>query len=251
MTDKTEDWGPQERPAWEPKTPREEREALGNAHLATLRATPATPRALQLVGDLAERYPRPQAAKGKAYARHKTLVNYTNAAGAFIAELLMAVERDRSEGWVRCSHDKRDYTGKFVSWSMFNGVRTAWLEAGLLEHKQGYPGMLALGNPGPTSGKLTRYRATPTLLEIAASHGITPVNVLEHFRFEFEMPSELIRLTQPSKSTPNTPRVAKLRSDVAELNAFFAKQTLEPTTIKHLGWITEQAAPRMWAATSQ
>jgi hypothetical protein len=190
-----------------------------------------------LMGDLAKRYPRPQAAKGKAYARHKTLVDYANAVGAFIADLLAAVARDRSQGWLRCSHKKSDYTGQDVSWAMFDGVRKAWIEAGLIEHKQGYPGMLALGNPGPTSGKLTRYRATPRLLEIAAEHGITPANVLEHFKLEFGMPSELIQLTKPSMRTPDTPKVAKLRSDVAELNAFFAKQTLTPPTIKHLGWV--------------
>jgi hypothetical protein len=237
MIDDFENWEVQESSAWEPKTPREEREPLGNVPLATQRATPATPQAATLMGDLAKRYPRPQAAKGKAYARHKTLVDYANAGGAFIADLLAAVARNRSEGWVRCSHNKADYTGRYVSWSMFNGVRTAWLEADLIEHKPGYPGMLAPGNPGPTSGKLTRYRATPRLLEIAAGHGITPANLLEHFRFEFEMPSELIRLTKPSKATPNTPRVAKLRSDVAELNTFFAKQTLTHPTIKHFGWI--------------
>ena len=237
MTENSDNWEPQERLPWQPKTPREEREALDNAPLATLRATPGTREAFMLMGDLAERYPRPQAAKGKAYARRKTLVDYANAVGAFIADLLAAVERDRSEGWLRCSHNKDDYTGQHVTWRMFDSVRTAWLEAGLIEHKPGYPGMLALGNPGPTSGKLTRYRATPRLLEIAAGHGITPANVLEHFRFEFVMPSELIRLTKPSMPTPDTPRVAKLRSDVAELNAFFAKQTLTHPTIKHLGWI--------------
>jgi hypothetical protein len=110
-------------------------------------------------------------------------------------------------------------------------------KAGLIEHKPGYPGMLAFGNPGPARGKQTRYRATPRLLEIAAEHGITPANVGEHFRFEFEMPSELIRLTRPTARTPDTPKVAKLRSDVAELNDFFAKQTLTPPTIKHLGWV--------------
>jgi hypothetical protein len=120
---------------------------------------------------------------------------------------------------------------------MFDGIRKAWLEGGLIEHKPGYPGMLAMGNPGPAWGKMTRYRATPRLLEIAGAHGITPANVLKHFRLEFEMPSELIRLTQPSVRTPDTPRVNKLRSDVAELNAFFAKQTLTPPTIKHLGWV--------------
>ena len=162
---------------------------------------------------------------------------YANAGGAFIADLLVAAANKRSEGWLRCSHKKTDYTDKYVTWSMFDGVRKAWLEAGLIENKPGYPGMLAFGNPGPTSGKLTRYRATPRLLEIAAEHGITPDNVLEHFRLEFVMPSELIRLTQPSVRTPNTPKVAKLRSDVAELNDFFAKQALTPPTIKHLGWV--------------
>jgi hypothetical protein len=237
MTDDSENWELQVRPAWEPKTPREEREALVVAPLATLRATPATPQAFTLMGDLADRYPRPQSAKGKHYARHKTLVDYANAGGAFIADLLVAAARSRSDGWVRCSHKKSDYSRKYISWPMFDGVRKAWIEAGLIDHKPGYPRSRALGNPGPISGKLTRYRATPRLLEIAAGHGITAANVLEHFKFEFEMPSELIRLTKPSEPTPNTPRVTELRSDVAELNAFFAKLTLTHPTIKHLGWV--------------
>jgi hypothetical protein len=237
MKDDYEDWDAPEQLAWEPKTPKEEREALGYAPLATLRATPATEQAGALMRDLAERYSRPQAAKGKAYARGKTLVRYANAGGAFIADLLIAAANKRSEGWLRCSLNKSEYTGQYVKWTTFDGLRKAWLEAGLIEHKPGYPGMLAMGNPGPTLGKLTRYRATPRLLEIAAGHGITPANVGEHFRLEFEMPKELIQLTQPSMRTPNTPKVEELRSDVAELNAFFAKQTLTPPTIKHLGWV--------------
>ena len=232
-----DDWEAQEQPAWEPKTPKEQREALGYAPSATLRATPASQQAADLMLDLANRYPRPQAAEGKAYARRKTLVGYANAGGAFVADLLVAAANKRSEGWLRCSRRKTDYSGKYVTWPMFEGITTAWLEAGLIEHKPGYPGMLAMGNPGPARGKLTRYRATPTLLEIAEGHAITPANVGDHFRFEFVMPSELIRLTQPSVGTPNTPKVAELRSDVAELNDFFAKQTLTPPTIKHLGWV--------------
>jgi len=76
MTDNSENWEAEEQPAWEPKTPREEREVLGNAPLATLNATPASTQAFMLMSDLAKRYPRPQAAKGKAYARRKTLVDY-------------------------------------------------------------------------------------------------------------------------------------------------------------------------------
>ncbi|MET4312842.1 hypothetical protein [Bradyrhizobium sp. RT4b] len=234
-----EDWEPHEQAAWEPKTPREEREALSSAPLATFRATPGSDKAFMLIGDLAERYPRPQSAKGKGYARKKTLGPYANAGGAFIAELLAAVEADRSDGWVRCSHRKSDYTGQKVSWPMFDGVRKAWLEANLIEHKPGFHRKQPLNHSGPTSGKLTRYRATPKLLEIAAAHGITPGNVLEHFRFEFRMPSELIQLTQPFELTPNTERVARLREQIAELNAFSAKHTLTHPlrSIKHLGWV--------------
>ena len=109
MIDQSEDGELQERLAWQPKTPREEREPLGNAPLATLRATPATPQAFKLMSDLAKRYPRPQEAKGKAYAREKTLVKYAHAVGAFIADLLAAAtERNRSGGWVRFSHADSD-----------------------------------------------------------------------------------------------------------------------------------------------
>ena len=45
--------------------------AAGSAPLATLRATPASLQAFKLMSDLAKRYPRPQSAKGKAYARKR------------------------------------------------------------------------------------------------------------------------------------------------------------------------------------
>jgi hypothetical protein len=150
MTDDTDNWEAEEQLAWEPKTPKEEREALNYAPLAALRATPADAQAGALMADLATRYPRPQAAKGKAYARRKTLASYANAGGAFVADLLSAAKRDRSDGWVRCSLNKSDYTAQYVTWTMFDGIRKAWLEAALIEHKPGYPGMLArvtLGQP--------------------------------------------------------------------------------------------------------
>ena len=65
MTDDAESWEAQEQPAWEPKTPREERGPLGSAPLATLRATPASLQAFKLMSDLAKRYPRPQVGEGQ------------------------------------------------------------------------------------------------------------------------------------------------------------------------------------------
>ena len=91
---------------------------------------------------------------------------------------------------------------------------------------RGIPGMFAFGNPGPTCWEAHALPSDPEALGIAEAHGITPANVLEHFRIEFVMPSELIRLTKPSKATPNIPKVVKLRRDVAELNTFFASRHL-------------------------
>src|SRR5258708_2151817 len=151
MTDDYEDWEAREELAWVPKTPKEEREALGYAPLATLRAQPATAQAAALMRDLAERYSRPQAANGKAYARGKTLVRYANACGAFVADLLVASADKRSEGWLRCSHKKTEYTGKYVKWATFHVVGKAWLEA--------VHGVYKFGGPPP--GPFLCPRATP------------------------------------------------------------------------------------------
>lgn len=239
MTDNADFSALTERAAWEPKTPKEQREALDKAPLATLRATPDSLAALRLMSDLAKRYPRPQAAKGKAYARDKTLADYAHAVGAFIADLLAAIEADQSEGWLRCSLKKEAYTGQFVKWRMFDAVRQAFTEAGLVEHKPGYPGSYQFDNPGPMVGKLTRYRATSLLLAACEAHGVTPANVRQCFQFEEVMPSELVQLTSPSHKTPNTEKVQQLRAQVAEFNSFFAQHTLShpQVKVKHLGWV--------------
>jgi hypothetical protein len=130
MTDKQLDAS--ERVVPVPRITREEAKVLDKAPLATLRATPASEQASMLVSELAKRYPRPNTAKGKSYARKKTQVDYANAVAAFIADLLEAVERDFSEGWLRCSLKKETYTGRYITWHMFNSVRLAFTEAGLV-----------------------------------------------------------------------------------------------------------------------
>jgi hypothetical protein len=96
--DNREEWTAAEEPVWEPKTTLEQRAPLNNAPLASLNAAPASSQAFTLMSDLAKRYPRPQGAKGKAYARNRTLVDYANAGGAFVADLLAAAaQRNRSE----------------------------------------------------------------------------------------------------------------------------------------------------------
>jgi len=228
-----------EHSSWELKTPKAERAALRDAPLATLTAKPSSEQALALVAELVKRFPRSQAAQGKAYRRDKTSARYETAVAAFIAELLDAIRRDRSEGWVRVSQRKTDYSGKAVTWRMYDGVQKSWREAAFLDHKPGYDGPRAMGNPGPGRGMLTRYRATPALLAICAECGVTPQNVREHFKFMPVMPSELVQLTKPNHETPETPETHRLRADVAALNAFMGQHTLTHPTeeIIHLGWV--------------
>jgi hypothetical protein len=95
----------------------------------------------------------------------------------------------------------------------------------------------AFGNPGPSHGKMTRFKATLKLLQLCAAYGITPDTVNDHFRIEYKMPSELVQLTSPSRRTPTKPRTTKLRSEFAELNELFAKHTFTCPTIRHIGWV--------------
>jgi hypothetical protein len=73
------------------------------------------------------------------------------------------------------------------------------------------------------------------LLEICKYHGVTVDNADEHFRVEFDMPAELVRLTSPSVPTRQTPKARELRDEVGALNAFFAGHKLEGA--RHIGWV--------------
>jgi hypothetical protein len=57
--------------------------------------------------------------------------------------------------------DKERFKGQKVSYRLFNDVRKSWVAAGLVLIVEGYPGSLGFGNPGPSHGKMTRYKATP------------------------------------------------------------------------------------------
>ena len=212
---------------------------LRYAPLANLRGRSESDAAKALVDHLADKYPRQtgKSERVKAYRQVKTKADFELAIAAFLAELLAAYGDERRGGWIKCSLKKDAFKGQTVSSRQFANVRKAWITAGLVEEVPGYPGKFAFGNPGPGNGRMTRYKATPKLLAICAEHGITPDNVSEHFRIEFEMPSELVQLTSPFRQTPTNARTIRLREEVAELNEFINQQTITPASIRHMGWV--------------
>jgi len=215
------------------------RDELRYAPLANLRGRSESDEARALVHRLAEQYPRgaEKSESAKAYKQVKTRTGFELAIAAFLAELLAAHGDERRGGWVRCSLNKEDLKGQAVTHTQFANVRKAWVSAGLVDEVKGYPGWFAFGNPGPARGRMTRYKATSKLLAICAEQGVTPENVSDHFWIEFEMPSELVQLTSPLRSTPTNPRTIRLREEVAELNEFINRQVITPLTIRHIGWV--------------
>ncbi|MBR1281588.1 hypothetical protein JQ597_06020 [Bradyrhizobium sp. AUGA SZCCT0177] len=195
--------------------------------------------ATRLVSFLDETYPRPSSAgahKGPYRAGDKFADRRRQAIASWLAELLISTVVEDGGGWLAVSLNKANFNEPSpVSWRTFGGIRKPWIAAGLLEENKGFPGILAFDNPGPLVGRLSRFRATPRLLEICESNGITVDNADEHFAVEFDMPSELVRITSPPMPTRNTPHVQRMRDEVADLNAFFGKHKLEGA--RHSGWV--------------
>jgi hypothetical protein len=170
-----------------------------------------------------------------------------------LAALLVARADEEAAGWFRMSLDKDNFKRPApVAYRMFTAIRSSWRDASLIEEHRGYPGSLAFGNPGPANGMMTRFRATPALLKICEGCGVYSRDVTDHFHLEFEMPDEVLQLTQPSRPPPETPASRQLRDEVEELNAFFAKHSLEGSNANHRGSVRkfQYSQPPMPATTA-
>jgi hypothetical protein len=218
------------------KTSPELADELRSAPLANLKGRATSASAAALVSYLADAYPRTTKTATRSNKPRKLEPQVHAAIGAFLADLLMAQGNEDGAGWLRLSLAKNSFKKPSpVSYRMFEGLRTSWKAAGLIDEHAGYPGKLGFGSPGPLVGNMTRFRATPKLLKIAEEHGVLVQEVQDHFHIEFEMPTELVQLTKPSGPTRNDAEAKRLRSEVAELNGRFATHKLEGA--RHIGWV--------------
>lgn len=218
------------------KTSPELADELRFAPLANLKGRATSAPAAALVSHLADAYPRTTKNATRSNKPRKLEPQFHAAIGAFLADLLMAQGNEEGGGWLRLSLAKNAFKKpSTVSYRTFDGLRTSWNAAGLIEEHAGYPGMLGFGNPGPRVGRMTRFRVTPKLLKIAKDHGVLVPEIQHHFYIEFEMPSELVQLTKPPGATQNTAQARDMRDEVAELNAHFAAHKLEGA--RHIGWV--------------
>lgn len=208
------------------------------APLANLKGRATTEEASALISRLDIAFPRPTKATKRTtyFPGASTTLKRQQGIAALLAELLITAAVEDGVGWLRVSLDKDHYSSPSpVSWRTFEGIRQSWKDAGLLEENTGFPGILAFGNPGPPVGRVSRFKASPRLLDLCENHGIRLDNAEEHFAVEFDIPTELVQITRPHFPTRDTSLVLRLREEVAALNAFFAKHKLEGA--RHVGWV--------------
>lgn len=167
------------------------------------------------------------------------------AIGAFLADLLSA------EGnWVYRSLKTDGFTGAPVGARVFISLQDAMRELGLVEHRQGVAERWVRfdehGPPLASRRRAARYRPTKKLIALAAEHGISVENALDHF--DYGLPKQPLQKRAASTwdagrkvqgrrlKFEHTDLSLKLEADVRELNEFLAKQTFGGGCI-HRGYV--------------
>jgi len=154
------------------------------------------------------------------------------AIAALLADLLTANGK-----WVYRSLKKDHFTGA-VGARAFIPLQHAMRELGLVEHRDGVnhwsAGFDEGGPPLVSRRWASRYRPTDKLLALAAEHGISLANALDHF--DYGLPREPLQKRAASTRDAgrkvrgrimkfvDTDLSRKLKAEVQELNEFLAKQ---------------------------
>jgi hypothetical protein len=167
------------------------------------------------------------------------------AIAAFLADLLSANGK-----WVYRSLKTDGFTGAPVGARVFIPLQYAMLELGLVEHREGVADVwfrFEEGGPPLAARRwASRYRATDKLIALAAEHGISSENVLDHF--DYGLPKH--PLQKRAASTRNAGRKLrgarlkfepsdlsqKLEAEVRGLNEFLDKQEFGGGCI-HRGYV--------------
>jgi hypothetical protein len=157
-----------------------------------------------------------------------------HAIAAFLADPLTAKGK-----WVFRSLKTDGFTGAPVGARVFLPLQQALRELGLVEHQEGvgqWFGGFDEGGPALVSRRwASRYCPTDKLLALAAEHGISFANGLDHF--DYGLPKQPLQKRAASTrdagrkvqgrimKVEHTDLSRKLEADVRELNEYLAKQT--------------------------
>jgi hypothetical protein len=222
-------------------------DVLRNAAFATLEGTALTPAARKLVDDINTRVVG-QLIIAEARNPNSPKANRAKlkkAVEAFLADLLMAHTGKHPKRWVYRALRPEGFTGGTVGYKTFKPLQQALRDLGLVEHTPGVDQWSAGfgdgedGSAGLVANRwAARFRATPNLLKLSASHGVKPSIAAEHFTFG--LPKQPLQKRAASKRDAygnkahgklmkfeHTETSFKLEADVRELNEYLDQQAIE------------------------
>ncbi|MDB5602133.1 MAG: hypothetical protein JWN71_4177 [Xanthobacteraceae bacterium] len=173
---------------------------------------------------------------------------FTRTVEGFIAELLLATRTSSASAWLYRPLARTKFKVATVTHADFMAAIAALRKLGFIDHSPGYQ-RFGPGFEGQTvnyTGSSTRWRASDAMLRVAATNGITPESVADHFRYGLPKDPLVVRATASKgahgKNTQGSlleilwsAEALKLRADVQRLNEF-----LDATEIRggvHRGYV--------------
>jgi hypothetical protein len=193
---------------------------------------PISPAAKALNSSVSERVWRASGGTGSPRA------DFEQGVGAIMADLLEAAAWG-TDGWGYRPFSAGKFTGEKIGYDIFCRVIRTMKSLGLVEIVLGGRREIA---SGIWAGKTTRFRATPTLLKLAADAGVTSAVTREHYdvvgtpndpAHVLILKSETIKVRQhkiggaPIPVDLTHPLAAVHAKQMVELNTFFLKQKIE------------------------
>jgi hypothetical protein len=214
---------------------------LAAAEYAPLNSRAVTEQAQLLVEHVYEEVIREERAKGaRKNRRLKGAAKFKRAVEAFVGELLQAQRNAEAPGLVYRSSSAKDFSGREVSFRNFKRLRDALVRLRLLELVAApCQRWLDFDTAKSVVGarRASRWRATPTLVKLAATYGIDPENVRTHF--VPELPRHPLQLSARARTNAEgrkergkrmkftrSPKTVELEAQVRELNEFLAEQDI-------------------------
>ena len=144
---------------------------IDDAHFMCLESIPISKEAIELGAKLTSLIWCESGGKNKPGKRLEACV------GAIVADLMDAAVRGR-DGWGYRSYSAGSFTHAPVGYTTFDRSIKAAKSLGYLEHVKGSRRDIGTGS---WAGHSSRFRATDTLLKMAADAGVTPADGASHF----------------------------------------------------------------------
>jgi hypothetical protein len=216
---------------------------------AELRSRCRTPAARELITRLhadVDRYEQESGSRVRR-RRERSSAKFTDALERIIGDLLRARSGEKATGRVYRPIGKTNFRDAPVKYDMFVRALDGMKALGLAGHRKGQTRYFETGFDyrATIPGRAARFWATPKLVKLAESYGLTRGNVGEHF-FP-EPPTNPLVLKDyatgrgrykeggPVIKYKRTPATERLETDIRELNDFLAR--FELIGARHEGYL--------------